>query len=119
MYYVDELESCAFIVPASIYLMHFTEEDLLEYTKKAEKGNAYAQYYLAKAYLDEEYPGKDIEKGIYWLEKACEQQTAAPYRAAGSGVFTTGSFVTFQTSSPNLLSQRCSLPVSTTVAVKM
>ena len=74
LYYVDELESCAFIVPTSIYLMHFTEEDVLEYTKEAEKGNEYAQYYLAKAYLDEEYPGKDMKKGICWLQKACERK---------------------------------------------
>ena len=45
-------------------------------------------------------------------------EPAAPYRAAGYGVVSTGSFVTFQTSSPKLLSQRCSLPESTTVAVK-
>ncbi len=72
--YFDDLESCAFIVPDSVYLMNYTEEDVVEYTRIANNGNEYAQYRLAEVYLDEEYTGQDTEKGIYWLQKACEKQ---------------------------------------------
>lgn len=52
------------------------------FTKAAEGGNAIAQYYLGCMYVENE-DEMDIEKFLYWMEKAAAQKLAVAYTQLG------------------------------------